>query len=690
MKKDQTINIAVYESAPDEVELIATELRNAGHVVKPFAFKTPDHLKKILAKNRIECVYCSADESVLTPTCQILDNHQYHIPIIAVATDTDTASVVKALEKGARDLVSRNQSAHLRLVTERELKNMYHYRSMHKYQGAYEESEKRCHSLLDSSREAIAYIHDGMHTYSNGVYAKVFGFDSSEELEGLPILDLITVEDQQQFKELLVEYDTKTDSQEYDISCRRNDDTEFSASIELAPANIDGEACTQIIVRDHASSVTMINELKTFESQDTVTGLYNRQTFIEEVEQAIVDVRTGSSPGVVFYIDIDKFSKVQGAIGMEKMDAVISTVGRIIADALAPNDFGARFGEHVFTILTKEKHIKAIRSRARKLVKSLNTVIEVGELSTPITVSLGLASIHSTTRSAYEVLTYADLACNTAKESGGNRAEAYKDIEKKAKKQAIQDNLRWINLLKNAMENNIFYLAFQPVVSLTSTGDEIYKVLLRLNSEDGKKIDNSEFLLKAERVGMINLVDRWVIRRTLHILGSKEYRDSKVSLLIKLSSSAYSDKNLLPWLFERVKSAKIKPSRLIFEITESGAAQYIKKTANFSRTLRMMKCRTAITQFGMDNNAPKLLKVVPADFIKVNPALTCDISNDPIAMQKVKELVQTAHTMDKPIIASHVENAESMAAVFQCGFDFVQGHFLQKPDTVMRFDFEHN
>jgi len=689
LKRNLAVQIAVYEGTSGEVDFIATELRNAGYVTKPFAFEDPEHLREILAKNRIELIYCSADEADLDAICRIVDDTKVHIPIIAIAADTDTVSVIKAMKKGAKELVNKNQSAHLRLVTERELKNTYCARSMCEYQEAYTESEKRCRNLLDSSRDAIAYIHDGMHVYSNNVYAEMFDFESSDELEGLPILDLVSEDDQLRFKKFLADYDKNTDRRNIDdIQCKRNDGTEFNAAIEFFPVNMDGEPCTQIVVRDQTTSLTVVNELEVLRSQDTVTGLYNRQAFLEEVEQAIADVKSGSRSSVVFYIVIDKFSQIQSTMGIENIDAVISNIGKVIIATLGANDFVARFGDHVFTILVREGSVRVIRAKAKKLIKALNTIIEVGDLSVQITASLGLASIHSTTKSSYEVLAYADQACNTARQSGGNKAEAYKGTEKKAKKRTAEDDLRWVTLLKSALENNLFSLVFQPVVSLADDSKEIYEALLRLHDEKGRKIPTSEFLSAAEKIGMINLIDRWVVRRALHILTRKKYEKSEISLFIKLSGSACSDKSLLPWLYQRIKSAKdIQQQRLIFEITELGATTHIRKTANLSRILRMMKCRVVISQFDATSNPFKLLKIVPVDFIKIHPDLTRNINNDPATMQKVQKLVETAHTLNKLIIASQVESAESMATLFKLGFDFAQGDFLQVPDTVTQFDF---
>lgn len=261
MERDDTSNIAVYEAVPDEAEYISTELRNAGLLVKPFAFTESDQLDEIMVRHRIELIFCGTDDKLLSMTCQIANKHQDLIPVIAVDSDTDTASVIRAMNNGARDLVSRNQPEHLRLVAQRELKGIQRSKGMAEFKQAYQESEKRCRSLLDSSRDAIAYIHEGMHIYSNGVYVEMFGFEDKDDLEGLPILDMVAEDEHQRFKEFLSGYDESTD-ETVEIRCVRDDGTEFAAAMQFSRASIDGEACTQVLIRDRAISDEVIHELE--------------------------------------------------------------------------------------------------------------------------------------------------------------------------------------------------------------------------------------------------------------------------------------------------------------------------------------------------------------------------------------------------------------------------------------------
>jgi diguanylate cyclase (GGDEF)-like protein len=515
----------------------------------------------------------------------------------------------------------------------------------------------------------------------------MFGFEDKDDLEGLPILDMVAEEEHERFKKFLASYDKEAMDESVEIRCVRDDDTEFAANMLFSKASIDGEACTQVLIRDQAVSEEVINELEQLKTLDTVSGLYNRQAFLDQTQQAITDVNNGERPAVILYIELDKFDDIKAHMGIENIDSITASIGKIINSATDADDFSARFGENTYTILTRAGDLKIISAKAKKLVKALNTIIETDNTSMQITASLGLAAVRNNTKNPYEILACADVAVKEAKESGGNTIAAYKDPEKQAKESASQDDLRWVNLLKNALENNLFKLAFQPVVSLKESDEQIYEVLLRLNDENGEEIEPCDFLPAAEKSGMINLIDRWVIGRALHLLAEKQKEESNTSLFIKLSGSAYSDESLLPWLYERYKASKIEPQRMIFEVAESDANNHISQVGKFSRTLKKMHCRIVVSKFGMTEEPFKLFKIIPVDFIKVCAELTSKIGTDPTMMEKMMALVETAHTMDKSVLAPHVESAESMATLYQCGFDFIQGHFLQEPDIVMQFDF---
>jgi diguanylate cyclase (GGDEF)-like protein/PAS domain S-box-containing protein len=679
--------MAIIESSPDEAEFIATELRNKGHVVKPHPVKNTEALDDLLSETSADVIFSATGKDNIEESCRLVAERKLNIPVIAIASDTDTISVINAMRAGARDLVSRNQPEHLVLVTERELENSFKYRDMDEFQTAYEESEKRCRTLLDSSRDAIAYIHDGMHIYANGVYLEMFGFQDMDDIEALPILDLVAEEEHKQFKEFISNYGKEQQAENVEVRCVRDDETEFEAAMEFSRASVEGEPCTQVIIRDRAVSQEMLQELETLKAYDALTGLLNRQAFLEEMQNTVIDVQKGKNPGVVFYIDIDHFEEATRTLGIESIDTIISSVGKIIAEHIPAEDRAARFGDHVFTVLTHQKDLKQIQKTAVDLLKALDTIVETTDKSMQITCSLGITSIPANTKSPFEILARADSACNVAMEKGGNTLQVYKDPKKEAQEKG---QLQWVQRLKSALEENRFNLAFQPVVSLRDDPGQKYEVLLRMTEKDGTEILPSEFMPAAETTGMINMIDRWVISRSLHLLTEKQAEGINLSLFIKLSGSVYSDEALLPWIYERIKAEKVDPSHLIFEIKETDAVSHIKQAGQYSRTLKKIRAQVVIGEFGLTKEPFKLLKSVSVDILKVSSKLTRNIGTDDSMLDKLSRLVSDAHDMDKPVIAPHVENAQDMAVLYQCGFDYIQGNFLQEPDVVMSFDFGDN
>lgn len=690
LENDDSINLAVLESLPGEAETVSQDLRNAGHVIKLFVFESYDQLATVLKEGFIDVIFCINHSDELTDIISLARQKNDPVPVIAIASDADVSSVMEAMEIGAMDLVDRNQSGHLRLVFERELQSIRRFKAMGQCKEFLDESEKRCRALLDSSRDAIAYVHDGMYIYANRVYVELFGFEGTDDLEGLPIMDMIAENDQQRFREFIVNYARQPETYEkVEFRCERDDGTEFDAQMEFSRASIDGEPCTQLIIRDKIYNDDATRELEVLKMYDVSTGLLNRQAFLDEMEQGIADAQADDKSSVIFYIELDKFDVVREALSIEDLDVALTSIGRVFKEAIDDGDLGSRFGEGIFTLITHTNDSDLLKKKSRKILEMMNTILEVGDKSMKVTASMGMVAIRNTSRLPYEVLACADIACKAAKQQGGNRVEVYVYPDEQQKRQETEAELRWVEMLKTALEENRFTLAFQPVVGLKESNDEIYEVLLRMRFNEETEFKPGTFLPFAEKTGMIDKIDRWVISSSLQMLAKRE-DEGKTCLFVKLSNSAYADEALLPWLYKSIKAAGIQPRQLIFEINEKDVVTQIKKVIHFCRILHKMRCRTVISHFGMLDDPFQLLKTIPIDFIKASADLTSKIGSDPAMMERVTGMVETAHEMEKPIVAPHVEDAQSMAVLFQCGFDFIQGNFLQEPDVVMQYDFSDN
>ncbi|HHJ15046.1 MAG TPA: response regulator, partial [Gammaproteobacteria bacterium] len=298
VSEEKLLHLIIVEESPNDAEAIANLLRNAGYVVRHQYARDTETLIAALERHTPDLVICAdgLEEASLSNVLDTLKEQKLETPVILVGDEANEPQVIEALRAGATNLVSFDQPEHLGLVVARERKNLDIRRRLQFFERSYQETERRCRALLDSSRDAIAYVHDGMHIYANQSYLEMFGFDDLEEIEGHPIMDMVAPSDHGRFKEFLRSYG-KSENQEdkLEVECLSAVRGEFKAVMEFAPAAIEGEPCTQIVIRDQAATDPELAEkLKYLSKQDVVTGLFNRQYFMEELNVAVNNAVSGS------------------------------------------------------------------------------------------------------------------------------------------------------------------------------------------------------------------------------------------------------------------------------------------------------------------------------------------------------------------------------------------------------------
>ncbi|MFP5507271.1 MAG: PAS domain S-box protein, partial [Gammaproteobacteria bacterium] len=296
-KEQQNLRLIIVEETQNDAEAIANVLRNAGQAVRFMYAEDREDLEQALDQQVPDIVLCarSLEALPLEQVIALLRERMLCIPVIAVGDIADEPQVIEVLRSGATDLVSYDAPEHLQLVVAREQRNLEMQRDLHFFRTGHKESERRCRVLLDSSRDAIAYVHDGMHIFANRSYLEMFGFEDLDEIEGTPIMDMVAGEDHGSFKDFLRTYGKEPDGPDrLDVKCVSAKGS-FNAEMEFTPASIDGEPCTQIIIRDQTiGNKELEQKLKYLSKQDVLTGLFNRQYFMEELELAVGNAQAGS------------------------------------------------------------------------------------------------------------------------------------------------------------------------------------------------------------------------------------------------------------------------------------------------------------------------------------------------------------------------------------------------------------
>src|SRR5690606_13234516 len=198
--------------------------------------------------------------------------------------EPDTETLIEALRSGMKDAIPVDSDALLTLVAQRELTSLAARRHQRIAEQSLREAEKRCQLLLDSSVDAIAYVHDGMHIYANRSYARPFGYDDVDDLAAEPMVGLIAAKDQAVFKDFLRHYISRGDQHRMRCSGGDVDGMEFPIMLTLAPASDANAPCTHLVRRAETASAEFEEKLKRMARQDLVTGLFNRAYVREQLE----------------------------------------------------------------------------------------------------------------------------------------------------------------------------------------------------------------------------------------------------------------------------------------------------------------------------------------------------------------------------------------------------------------------
>lgn len=688
-KGQQTLRLIIIEETQNDAEAIANILRGAGYAVRFMYAEDQEDLEQALEQQLPDLILCAQELEALSlqQVITLLHDRSLNIPLIAIGATADEPSVIDALRAGATDLVSFDAPEHLRLVIAREQRNLEMQSALNFYRAGHKESERRCRALLDSSRDSIAYVHDGMHIYANRSYLEMFGFENLDEIEGTPIMDMVAGEDQGSFKEFLRTYG-KGDSGDstLDVKCVSAKGP-FKAKMEFSAATIDGEPCTQIIIRDQAiGDKELEQKLKYLSKQDVLTGLYNRQYFMEELELAVSDARAGSGNSGLLYVLLDNFKSIKESVGLGASDLVVNDIAQLIKDKVGALGLPARFGDNSFTVLLKGKDAATTQAFAEQLRHAIEEhILDIEGRSLTITTSIGISLITESSPDAQEILSRADLACEVARSSGGNCAHLHNPV---ADEQVGREReQQWNHLIQEALSEDRFHLVYQPIVSLQGETAEKYEVLLRMRDSEGEDIRPGQFLPVALQTGQIAEIDRWVLRKAISVLAERRRGGADTVFFIKLSGPTLEDHELPIWINQQIKDARLASDAIVLEIAEADASQYLKSAKAFIGAIGGLHCKTLLEHFGSSPNSFQLLKHLPVDYLKIDGKFIHNLMRDSDNQAVVKSIVDVARSMNKLCIAEFVEDASSLTVLFQYGIHYIQGYFLAEPTEGLNYDF---
>jgi diguanylate cyclase (GGDEF)-like protein len=419
-------------------------------------------------------------------------------------------------------------------------------------------------------------------------------------------------------------------------------------------------------------------ELRYIADHDSLTGLLDRRRFRSELDQYVSFAARYGGQGAVMIIDIDGLKAINDTMGHHAGDNLIRQIAGILRERVRNTDIVARLSGDEFAVLMPQTDTAG----ALQLGEDLRA--QVAEEAAPTadaeaaTISVGITMFGAEGSTGGEaVLIAADQAMYRAKDEGRNQISLFQDPSEPRRLQHRRQTTS--ARIRDALTHDRLSLHTQPIRSLASGGIERYELLLRMTGEGGELLPAASFIEVAERSGMVQELDRWVVARALELLAERERAGKPVSLHVNLSGASLLDISVLEFIERRLDEGDADPARCTFEITETAHVNDYAAAAGFADRLTEFGCQVAIDDYGAGFGPFHYLRQIPFDVIKIDGAFIRDMPNSDADQLTVQAIVQIARGLGKTTIAEYVQDDATTQLLREYGVDMAQGYHLGRP-----------
>jgi diguanylate cyclase (GGDEF)-like protein len=414
-------------------------------------------------------------------------------------------------------------------------------------------------------------------------------------------------------------------------------------------------------------------------NHDSLTGLYNRRRFIEELKVEVMDL-TGDEDrsSALFFVDLDQFKYINDACGHPAGDRLIQKVAGELYRSISKGDVIARFGGDEFAILVRNVDADGAAAAAETVLSNMRRMTHVeGDQVFHVHCSIGVTMMTIENLHHDELINQADIACREAKSAGRNRMRVYTLSGGETGRH--QADVSWMNSLRDALDNDKLKILFQPINNIATGETTHHELLLRLQDDAGKLISPEAFLPSAVRFGLMNEIDFWIIRNAAMAYAKYSRPEKRLQFAINLSANAFENDDLCELVKSTFEEFDVNANDIVFEITESLAIRRPLKVDKQVNTLRELGCRFALDDFGTGYSSFSQLQKLQFDYIKIDGTFVQDLPNNPVDQKMIKLIAEVGREAGMQTVAEYVRDAESLEILAELGVDLAQGYFVGRP-----------
>jgi diguanylate cyclase (GGDEF)-like protein/PAS domain S-box-containing protein len=680
LNDNTAVPLIVHSATRDPVEVLNGLLRRSGLAAHCTWIPAVQDVADALEQLNPELLICCAKPGVeVAELAAVRDQVADIVPLIVVREHVDEARIAADMAQGARDTVSLRQVDRLQAVIARELRAFRLERALKNTLRASQDYRSQLEVVLQRSNDAIAQVQEGILVDANSAWLDLFGFADAAALVGQPVMDLFEEPTHAALRAALTACQQgRWSNHVLKAGAILGDGSIVPLELVLTLGEFDAEASVRLIVpaqkRDERA---LAQELEAAVQNDPGTGLPTRRHLLAAIKQRLEHSVAGGLRYLAC-VKPDKFAAIERDLGIDGSEDFLLAFAGIVRSLLGPNDIAGHFSGTTLLVLLERGNPRDVEAWCENLIDRVTKhLFQTESHSLRATCSIGLGVVPLAKPDLNGAVMDALEALRRARERGGNQIVTVDRADNDTRVQAY-DQI-WVRHIKAALMENRFRLVQQPIAALAGGEEKMFDVAIRMLDAQGKEVLPSEFMPAAARNDLLKNIDRWVLGASLSFIGKRK----PDSLFVRLSRESVLDSSLHPWLELQLKSTLTDANRLVLQITEEVAAKHLHQTTQLLATLRTLGVRFALEHVGTGRDSDSLIGALPLDFVKIDGSLMQGLAGSPEQQQRVRTIAEAATRRGIATVAERIEDANTMAVVWQLGVQYIQGYFVHAPEEVV-------
>ncbi|MGV6816475.1 MAG: EAL domain-containing protein [Thiotrichales bacterium] len=681
-----SLRVVVADNNPNHAHNLINGIKSLGYVVRSEIVDSKDALQQELNKAPVDFILHHMEYEGL-PLDQVYRaiRNQDQRPVLIALADSDQIKPAEVMKSGAADLVRYDDIEHLQQVIKRSLKTHNDGKTLAHIKSNFADLEKLYATLMEAYEAPVAYLHEGIHVHANSAYFDLFQLTGDDDIEGVPLMDLLPVSEQPQFKAFLQQY-KRGEGELLDSGLHIEINGEDYA-LEMADVYYESEPCQQLLFRkvsNHGDTSQLTEQLSYLAIYDIASGLYTRNHLFAQLERAISRASQDGEKSTLIMLSLDNYNALASGLGMAEADMLYAEIGTELKAQLDLDDILCRYDAQTFCLLTNAHGKAENQHLIRQLIDSINDhLFEVNGKSVPCQLSAGMVIIDENATSEFQIISSALEALRKANLKGIDFDSELNAQE--IKPQKILDH-EWTEQLRLSLKEGSFRLFYQPVASLTEEPGRYFSVSIRIAKSGGGYIYPGEFLPSAERTGYAKGIDRWVIMNALRKLAENTNESSHPVLFIKLTQGTLYYEEDISWIRKKIEETAVDGNQLVFEFSTTLLMNHLQQTQALIEDLSPLGCHFSVDDFGDALNPFQLLKHVKVDYLKLHSSLMDELSRSDETQQLVHHLIERAHQQEQKVIAPEISDGNQLFLLNNLGADLAQGDFLHQAGESLDYE----